>query len=696
MDDFDVDAPAATAADEAAGESDRYAHLAQRAEAFLRERGGSAPEDVLIAYVFGAAGSPELWRPLLRSLLGGAERLLLRADGRWAVADARTEPGAPFLDEFVALDVETTGLRPSQQRMIEFAAIRFRGGVEVERLETLLDPERRLPKYIRDLTGLSDELLASAPPFAALADRIVDFVAADLLVGHNVGFDIGFVNAELRRLGRPTLINERLDTLGLAGRLMPEVRKPSLHAIARRLGIPLHGRRPHRAGPDAALAAEVVVRLAETARANGVGSVDGLRGLAAATPARPRPEVARGRAILDRSLLAHVPKAPGVYVMRDGFDRIVYVGKAKNLRDRVGSYFSQPLGYTRKMDGLLESLQRVEVEVVGSELEALLLEAQLIRRYQPRYNTALRSHEQYPFIRVDVANPWPRITLAKARRDDGARYFGPFRHAASARKTVDLLNRVVPLRTCSRSFKDARSYGSPCLELDLGRCLGPCVGKADRDRYAGLVRDVLTFLDGRDQALFALLWQSLEAAAESLDYERAARLRQELRHVQAVVGAQRRLRESTAAHSTLVVLPSSQAGSREVLLIARGRLWARFRVEEGANPADLARRCEVAWCRLLVSGPSPLDHDGVDDAHILQRWLSHHAGHPALLRIPAPPASVDWPAVAVEILRLTDDDLRFEARTSEGEATDDADPDPFESPSEPKPAFHGAIDERPG
>jgi excinuclease UvrABC nuclease subunit len=345
------------------------------------------------------------------------------------------------------------------------------------------------------------------------------------------------------------------------------------------------------------------------------------------------------------------------------------------LRDRVGSYFSQPLGYTRKMDGLLESLERVEVEVVGSELEALLLESQLIRRYQPRYNRALRAHEQYPFIRVDVANPWPRITLANARRDDGARYFGPYRNASSARLTVDLLNRVVPLRTCPRSFKNARSYGSPCLELDLGRCLGPCVGKADRDAYRALVRDVLAFLDGDDAALYGLLHAALADAAATLDFERAARLRRELEVAHAVVESQRRLREAVDAHVVMLTLPSAQAGSREVLMVARGRVWARFRVEVERDSAEIARRFEHAWGRLLAAPPPPLDHDGVDDAHILNRWLARHEGHPALVRCPAPPASVDWRAVAAAVLRLTDDELDFDARDPSAFADADGEPE---------------------
>jgi DNA polymerase III epsilon subunit family exonuclease len=638
--------------DEDAGE--RYAHLAVRAAAFVRERGGAVHEDALIVHVFGTIGSPALWRPLLRRFLATDGELNLRPDGYWALPGAEAGGEAPLLAEFVAVDVETTGLRPLHQRVIEVALIRFRDGAPVARFESFCNPDRPVPAYISKLTGITDAHVREAPRFNAIADEVLGFVGATLVVGHNVGFDLSFLNAELKRLGRPALINESLDTLGLATRILLNLRKPSLDKVARELGIE-PGRR-HRAARDAELAGTIALHLAEQARRKGVDSLEGLKAAGSAASRRPRDDVGRGRAVLDRSLLADIPKRPGVYLMRDRFGHVIYVGKAKNLRDRVASYYSQPLGYTRKMDGLLESMAKVDVEVVGSELEALLLEAQLIRRYQPRYNTALRSFEHYPFIRVDVANPWPRVTLAKARKDDGARYFGPFRHKSAARKTVDVINQVVPLRTCPRSFRDARSYGSPCLQLDLGRCLGPCVGRADREQYAGMVHDVVAFLDGRDEVLHERLLRALEAAAERLDFEAAARLRNDLRDVNAVVGAQTRLREAAETHTLLLVLPSAEAGAREVLLVVAGRVWAWFRAgfEE---PADLAGRLARSWERLPAGGPPPVDHDSVDEANILNRWLYRNAGHPAILPLPRLPSSPDWPAFSATALALTDDEL---------------------------------------
>lgn len=643
---------------------DYHVHLSQRAEAFIRGAGGAVPEERLIGHVFGTTGSPALWRPLLQQILAKTEALRLRADGQWAVVEDNLPGTETPLGNFVALDVETTGLRPLHQRIIEVAAIRYQDSAEVARYTTLLNPDKRIPKYIVSLTGIDDEMVDEAPRFASIVDDLIDFLGSALIVGHNVRFDLAFVNAELKRLGRPDLINDRLDTLPLAVKLVPGLRRPSLQVVAEKLGVLPESRKLHRATVDAALTAGVALRLADRARQEQIGSLSQLQELAA--PARRLQDGRhRGRAPLDRSLLNGIPKAPGVYLMRDAFDHVVYIGKAKNLRDRVGSYFSQPLGYTRKMDGLLESLVRIDVEVVGSELEALLLESQLIGRYQPRYNTALRAFEHYPFIRVDVSGPWPRLTLAKVRKDDGARYFGPFRNKSGARTAVDLINRSTLLRTCSRSFKDARSYGSPCLELDLGRCMGPCVGRADRDEYMALVRDVVRFLDGQDEALRDRLWTSLEDAAARLDYERAGRLRKDLQSVEVVVAAQRGLREAFETHHALVVLPSSDPEAREVLLVVHGRLWAQVRAFRRLGVEDLTNRLERSWQRLTARGITPPTHDTVDAINILNRWLHHQAGHAAILPIEPPPLTPDWDALVRSIFLLTDSDLIFEARTME-------------------------------
>ncbi len=631
----------------------RYAALADRAVEFIRRRGVRIHEDALVSHVFGNAGHPELWRPLLRRVLATEAGLSFHPDGFWALAGDASGQSSQVLDEYIAVDVETTGLRPVSQRIIEVAAIRFRNGTAADRFESMIFPEKGIPAFISKLTGITNEHVADAPRFGEVAEPLLDFVGSTPLVGHNVSFDLGFINAELKRLALPAFGNQSIDTLALANKLLPGLRKPTLERVARTLGIEVRGL--HRAGKDAMLTGLALLALLDQARQQGYEG-DQLQDLLSARNQRQgKSREGRSRAPLDRSLLASIPKAPGVYLMRDRFGHVIYVGKAKNLRDRVGSYFSQPVGYTRKMDGLLESLTTIDTEVTGSELEALLLEAQLIRRYSPRYNTALRSFEHYPYIRVDLANPWPRVTISKERKDDGAVYFGPFRNKSGARKTVDLINNVLPLRTCTRSFKDARSYGSPCIQLDLGRWLGPCMGKANAGDYRAHVYSVVRFLDGDDDALYEELWRGLETAAARHDYERAAKLRDDLQTVTQVVSSHRIMRDAALAHTLLLVLPSARTGCREILMVLHGRLWAQFRASCD-DPRDLEDRLCAAWSRCQQTGIAPVDQNSVDDTNILNRWLHQYAGHPAILPFDhgdAPP----WRQLSCAALALDDEDL---------------------------------------
>jgi hypothetical protein len=373
-----------------------------------------------------------------------------------------------------------------------------------------------------------------------------------------------------------------------------------------------------------------------------MSTVDDLLRLSAGhkpTAAVSRPAVGRGRAVLDRSHLDAIPSAPGVYIMRDAQERVLYIGKSKELRKRVASYYSQPLGYTRKMDGLLEQIANIEVEVVGSELEALVLESQLIRRYRPRFNTIQRNVEQYVYIKIDVSNPWPRVTSCRDRADDGAIYFGPFHNANRVRDAVELVNDILPLRTCRRSFADTRSLGSPCLELSLRRCLGPCVGQADRELYRSLVHDVIAFFGGDTGRLIQHLHAKLEDTVRTLDFERAARLRDDIQRVERLVLEQRRINEAAQHGHALLVLPSATPESREVWYLLRGRRWAQLTVESGTDPNRLADRLRPIAERANEAFDAFVpDHHSVDEMALLARWLRRAPNHPALIPIP----DLDW------------------------------------------------------
>src|SRR5579862_1772463 len=222
--------------------------------------------------------------------------------------------------------------------------------------------------------------------------------------------------------------------------------------------------------------------------------------------------------------LATLPTKPGCYLYKDGNGTIIYVGKAINLRNRVRSYFQKSANLTPKVRRLVSHIHDLEIIVTDSELEALVLECSLIKKYQPHYNVRLRDDKQYPYLCLTMSEPFPRLILVRRTRQDANRYFGPYPNSRAVYATMELVNRTFPLISCGKSF-DGRPVQKPCLYHHLGQCLAPCAGLADKDEYAVAVKDVTDFLDGREERIVKKLRQEMEEAAECLEFERAARLR---------------------------------------------------------------------------------------------------------------------------------------------------------------------------
>lgn len=224
-----------------------------------------------------------------------------------------------------------------------------------------------------------------------------------------------------------------------------------------------------------------------------------------------------------------VPDGPGVYRFRDGDGRVIYVGKAKSLRSRVGSYFADARSLHPRTRSLMEAAEDVDWTVVGSEVEALQLEYAWIKEYDPRFNVRYRDDKSYPYLAVTLGEEFPRALVTRGAKRSGTRYFGPYAHAWAIRGTLDALLRVFPVRTCSRGvFDRARRSGRPCLLADIGKCSAPCVGRVTPEEHRRIAEDLCGFLGGRSRDFQRRLTSQMQEASASQDYERAARLRDDL------------------------------------------------------------------------------------------------------------------------------------------------------------------------
>ena len=215
-----------------------------------------------------------------------------------------------------------------------------------------------------------------------------------------------------------------------------------------------------------------------------------------------------------------LPESPGVYLMRDANEDIIYIGKALKLRTRVRSYFGSGRSMEPKVRALAAEIQRLEHVVTKTEAEALHLEATLVKRHQPRYNVRLKDDKHYPYLKIDVKSAWPRVQIARKVDDDGARYFGPYASAGSVRHALDITNRLFPWRSCSKEITgtDAR----PCLDYFIKRCLAPCTAYCTADEYRGVIDNTILFLDGKSDEVKRHLEDEMTVASTNQEYERAA------------------------------------------------------------------------------------------------------------------------------------------------------------------------------
>jgi excinuclease ABC subunit C len=270
--------------------------------------------------------------------------------------------------------------------------------------------------------------------------------------------------------------------------------------------------------------------------------------------------------------LAQIPDAPGIYMMLDKNGDVLYIGKAVSLRNRVRSYFQESAVHHVRTHAMVERVVDVRTIVVTNEVEALILEANLIKRYQPPYNVRLRDDKRYPYLKV-TNEPFPRVLFTRVVKNDGARYFGPYTNAHGLRELIDLVRLVFPLRTCPEPIDGRRRR--PCLQYHIKRCLAPCVGYQSQDDYDGMIEEVVLFLEGKQESLLSRLQHEMVSSAESYNFESAARLRDRIVAVRRVTEAQQVVWRSRIDMDLLGLARAQGQACVQVFMVRAGKLLAQ-------------------------------------------------------------------------------------------------------------------------
>ncbi|HSJ89414.1 MAG TPA: excinuclease ABC subunit UvrC [Anaerolineales bacterium] len=331
-----------------------------------------------------------------------------------------------------------------------------------------------------------------------------------------------------------------------------------------------------------------------------------------------------------QGILATLPSKPGCYIMKDTEGTIKYVGKAINLRNRVRSYFHADASHDAKTRRLVREIADIEWIVVGSELEALILEMNLIKKHRPKYNIRLKDDKRYPYIKVHWADPFPKVTVTRQMVEDGSRYFGPYTSAWAVYQTLDVLRRIFPFLTCDRVITgtDLRA----CLYYDIKLCIAPCIGAASQAQYRQMISDLMDFLNGHSEAIVTRLQQDMEKAAESMRFEKAALLRDQLKAIQSIIERQKIVFASDYADSDVLAMARSNGEACvQIFFIRGGKLIGReyFILEGTEDEADteiMEQFVTQFYTEAASVPPQVMLPQEIEERKIISQWLRSKRG----------------------------------------------------------------------
>ena len=516
--------------------------------------------------------------------------------------------GTPLSDvTFVVVDLETTGGSPAGAHITEVGAVKVRGGVSLGEFQTLVNPGEPIPAFISVLTGITNPMVAGAPRIATVLPSFLEFAAGSVLVAHNAGFDISFLKAAAAKTDHEWPGFRVVDTVHLARQLVTQDEAPNrkLSSLARLFGAEITP--DHRALHDAQATVDVLHGLLGRVGNVGVTTLEELSSYSS----RVSPAQRRKRFLADP-----LPSAPGVYVFRDGQGRALYVGTSKDIKRRVRTYFTASEQRTRmaEMVGLAESVTPI---VCQTPLEAEVRELRLIAELKPSYNRRSRHPERAPWVKLTV-EVFPRLSIVRAVKDDGAHYFGPFPSRGAAEDAIAAVHEVLPLRQCAKRLS-ARGGSSDCVLSELGRCGAPCTGTESVEHYAEVVAAVAQMISGDARPVVSALHTRMATLAAQERYEDAGAVRDRLMALVRATARTQRL-APLARSAEVVAARRSPQGGWELICVRYGRLAGTSVCPRGSDPTPyLEALCASA--EVVTAGVAPAPAAFPEESEKVLRWL---------------------------------------------------------------------------
>jgi DNA polymerase-3 subunit epsilon len=498
------------------------------------------------------------------------------------------ELGAHLMDvPFCVLDLETTGLSPDTEGITEIGAVRYDHGIEIARFQTLVNPDAPIPPRITVITGITHAMIIDAPRIGEALPSLLEFIGDAVIVGHNVRFDMSFLNAAAIRLGYGRLPNRSVDTLRLAQRLMrKDLRSFKLSSLAAYFGSPTTPN--HRALDDTLATAHVFWALLERAGSIGVTHLDDLLAL---------PTIKGARAIGKLALTENLPRSPGVYTFRDKTGSPIYIGKATNLRSRVRSYFGGDA--RRRIDDILRDLDTIDHMVTLNEFEASVLEVRAIAAHNPQYNRRSTRPRALHWVRL-TSEKFPRLSVTRTP-GKGELNIGPFRNRNHAETVMHALWDISPIRRCT-------TRGRGCGFAQLGVAVCPHEGSISEVAYRDIVHDLIEGIDRDCSLLFERLLSRMAVLVDNQRFEDAAQLRDRWETLRRTLAGRR-------SWNSLQLAGRIEATDADGVSVAieRGRLATAWRS---------GQQIPLAMSGNPVEANTTVSMAAVEEAALVWRWLN--------------------------------------------------------------------------
>lgn len=476
---------------------------------------------------------------------------------------------------FSVIDVETTGLSPRYNNIIEVGIVKVSGLKIIDSYETLVNPGRMIPYYITNVTGINSDDIYDAPFFEDIAGNIINFISEDILTAHNLSFDKSFLKRELLLAGHH-LHNFSLCTLKLSARLYPYLKRKSLKSICNHLN--LHNKREHRALPDAEVTAKALIKIIkELQEKENIKTVSDLINYQFI----PKEVKKKGR--IKKKLgedIASLPAAPGIYYFLNSKEEVIYIGKAKSLRDRVKSYFSPTA--PRKAKKIVKQASRLKIEITNSELTALLSEAESIKIINPKHNTQLKQYGNKYFLKITSTQDFPAMEITNKFDFDGNDYFGLFLTKRKALSLYEMLNRTFAIRECN---DDTLKKEKACFLAEIERCTAPCINH-DKVIYNEELEKVYEFLYGKNQFALNRLLNKMKDYSSKLKFEKAGEVKQLIDVILSQTHKSSILAEPV--NSANVLFEINEGYLRDYILMIGGKIYIKKYALEKRDSFEIA------------------------------------------------------------------------------------------------------------